>query len=26
VNFVINKPFDKAVLRETMSDIRPRSA
>jgi signal transduction histidine kinase/CheY-like chemotaxis protein len=25
VNFVINKPFDKAVLRETMSDIRPRS-
>jgi signal transduction histidine kinase len=24
VNFVINKPFDKAVLRETMSDIRPR--
>jgi len=25
VNFVITKPFDKAVLRETMSDIRPRS-
>lgn len=25
VNFVINKPFDKAVLRETMSDIRPRA-
>src|SRR6266851_49391 len=25
VNFVINKPFDKAVLGETMSDIRPRS-
>ncbi len=24
VNFVITKPFDKAVLRETMSDIRPR--
>jgi len=26
VNFVINKPFDKAVLGATMSDIRPRSA
>jgi hypothetical protein len=26
VNFVINKPFDKAVLGSTMSDIRPRSA
>jgi two-component system cell cycle sensor histidine kinase/response regulator CckA len=26
VNFVINKPFDKAVLCDTMSDIRPRSA
>ncbi|HEV3350129.1 MAG TPA: ATP-binding protein [Methylomirabilota bacterium] len=25
VNFVITKPFDKAVLRETMSDIRPRA-
>jgi len=25
VNFVINKPFDKAVLGETMSDIRPRA-
>jgi signal transduction histidine kinase len=25
VNFVITKPFDKAVLGETMSDIRPRS-
>ncbi len=25
VNFVINKPFDKAVLGATMSDIRPRS-
>jgi CheY-like chemotaxis protein len=25
VNFVINKPFDKAVLGSTMSDIRPRS-
>jgi CheY-like chemotaxis protein len=25
VNFVINKPFDKAVLRATMADIRPRS-
>ena len=24
VNFVINKPFDKTVLRETMSAIRPR--
>jgi signal transduction histidine kinase len=24
VNFVINKPFDKAVLRETMADIRSR--
>jgi CheY-like chemotaxis protein len=24
VNFVINKPFDKAVLGETMADIRPR--
>jgi signal transduction histidine kinase len=26
VNFVITKPFDKAVLRATMADIRPRSA
>jgi signal transduction histidine kinase len=26
VNFVINKPFDKAVLGSTMSDIRPRGA
>jgi len=26
VNFVINKPFDKAVLGATMSNIRPRSA
>ncbi|HJR02156.1 MAG TPA: ATP-binding protein [Methylomirabilota bacterium] len=26
VNFVINKPFDKAVLGATMSDIRPRSS
>lgn len=25
VNFVINKPFDKAVLGATMSDIRPRA-
>jgi CheY-like chemotaxis protein len=25
VNFVISKPFDKAVLRETMADIRPRA-
>ncbi len=25
VNFVITKPFDKALLRETMSDIRPRA-
>jgi signal transduction histidine kinase len=25
VNFVITKPFDKAVLRQTMSDIRPRA-
>lgn len=26
VNFVITKPFDKAVLRATMADIRPRAA
>jgi signal transduction histidine kinase/CheY-like chemotaxis protein len=26
VNFVITKPFDKAVLRATMADIRPRPA
>ncbi len=26
VNFVITKPFDKAVLSKTMADIRPRSA
>jgi signal transduction histidine kinase len=26
VNFVITKPFDKAVLRATMGDIRPRTA
>jgi signal transduction histidine kinase len=25
VNFVINKPFDKTLLRETISDIRPRA-
>jgi signal transduction histidine kinase len=25
VNFVITKPFDKAVLRETLADIRPRA-
>jgi FixJ family two-component response regulator len=25
VNFVISKPFDKAVLRETMANIRPRA-